>query len=369
MSSEIFVTRSSMPPFEEYCEEIKDIWESRWLTNRGKKHQELTEKLEKKLGVDHVQLTVNGHYALELVFQAMGLTGEVITTPFTFVSTTHALVRSGLTPVFADIDPDNYTMDPEKIEALITPKTSAIVPVHVYGNVCDVKAIEDIAKKHGLKVIYDAAHAFNETYDGKSVATYGDASIFSFHATKVFNTIEGGAVCCDDAELSDKMDRMKDFGIRDEECVDCIGGNGKMNEFAAAMGLCNLRHLDEEIGKRKRVYDRYMERLDGVKGLKLVKTDPLVQYNYAYFPVVFEDSFGMGRDQVFDRLNKEGIHARKYFYPCTNALDCYKDRYDPNDTPVALDISKRVMTLPFYASLELKDVDRICDVILEVGKN
>ena len=243
--SRILVTRSSMPEYEEYIEEIKDIWDSHWLTNMGAKHNEL----EKYLKVDHVSLFSNGHMALELLIQALHLTGEVITTPFTFASTTHAIVRNGLTPVFCDVNPEDYTMDVSKIEALITDKTSAIIPVHVYGNLCDVEAIEAIAKKHHLKVIYDAAHTFGVTYKGRGVATFGDASMFSFHATKVFHTIEGGAVCFNGEQngLKEDLYGLKNFGIRNEVVVDAVGANSKMNEFQAAMGLCNLRHLDGEI--------------------------------------------------------------------------------------------------------------------------
>ena len=236
-----------MPSFEEYMEAIKPLWESRWLTNMGANHEELAKRLCEYLKVPNISLFVNGHMALELTLQAMDLEGEVITTPFTFASTTHAIVRSGLTPVFCDIDPENYTIDITKIEELITPKTCAIVPVHVYGNVCDLDAIDDIAKKHGLKVIYDAAHAFAVEYKGKGIGDFGDASMFSFHATKVFHTIEGGAIATSDKELMDRLWMLKDFGIRDEEVVDGIGANAKMNEFCAVMGLCNLDHIDSEI--------------------------------------------------------------------------------------------------------------------------
>ena len=242
----ILVTRSSMPSFEEFTEMIRPIWDSAWLTNMGEYHQELERQLKEYMKTDNLVLFVNGHMALEMVIQAMELTGEVITTPFTFASTTHAIVRNGLTPVFCDIDPVNYTMDPDKIEALITDKTSAIIPVHVYGNFCDVERIEQIAKKHNLKVIYDAAHTFGAEYKGKSAAAYGDASIYSFHATKVFNTIEGGAVAFGEPWMGHRLNCLKNFGIVDQEHVVWVGGNAKMNEFQAAMGLCNLRHIDAE---------------------------------------------------------------------------------------------------------------------------
>lgn len=365
----VLVTRSSMPEFEEYAEEIKDIWDSAWLTNFGKKHNELQEKLSEYLGVKNISLLVNGHMSLELCLQAMGLEGEVITTPFTFVSTTHAIIRNGLTPVFADIKRDDYTIDPASIEKLITDRTCAIVPVHVYGNICDVEAIEAIAKKHGLKVIYDAAHAFGVTKDGVGAACFGDASMFSFHATKVFHTIEGGAIASSSDELMEELHSLKDFGIRTEEIIDGVGANGKMNEFCAAMGLCNLRHVDGEIAKRKLVAERYRSNLSGVKGIKLSAVQEGVKSNYAYFPAVFEDDFGASRDEVQAALKENNIFSRKYFYPLTNSLNCFEGRFDPEETPVALDISKRVLTLPMAASLPLETVDEICRIIIGTGKN
>lgn len=363
----ILVTRSSMPDYEEYCEEIKDLWDSHWLTNMGVKHKQFQVELEKMLDVPHISLYTNGHLALENALAAMNLPrgGEVITSPFTFASTTHAIVRQGLQPVFCDIDPTYYTIDVTKIESLITDKTCAIVPVHVYGNICNIEGIERIAKKYGLKVIYDAAHAFGVTYKGKSAACFGDASMFSFHATKVFNTIEGGAVCFSDDSLVQTLNDMKNFGIRGPETVEFVGGNAKMNEFQAAMGICNLRHLDEEIAKRKAVVEHYRERLSGVEGIILCPDQPNVQTNYAYFPVVFDPSlFGATRNEVFDALAEQGIGARKYFYPLTNTFDCFHGAYDVNNTPVALHISKRVLTLPLYADLSIEDVDRICDEII-----
>ena len=363
----INVTRSSMPGFEEYCAEIKELWESRWLTNSGAKHQQFQAELEKFLGVPHVALYTNGHLALENVIAAMQFEkgSEVITTPFTFASTTHAIVRNGLIPVFCDVNPENYTIDADKIEALITDKTVAIVPVHVYGNMCDVEKIADIAKKHSLKVIYDAAHAFAVKYKGIASAAFGDAAMFSFHATKVFNTIEGGAVCFSDDSLVDRLNSMKNFGITGAESVGFVGGNAKMNEFQAAMGLCNLRHLDGEIEKRKAAVGRYFSHLEGVKGIKLCRPDKDVTPNYAYFPVVF-DGFAVSRDEIFAKLGENGIMARKYFYPLTNSFDCYCDlpTAGVEKTPVAAYFADRVLTLPLYADLTLEDVDRICEIIL-----
>lgn len=360
----INVTRSSMPNFEEYCEEIKELWDSRWLTNMGAKHQQFEADLKNFLHTDNVCLYCNGHLALENIIAAMELTGEVITTPFTFASTTHAIVRNGLTPVFCDINPDTYTIDVDKIESLITDKTSAIVPVHVYGNICDVEAIQAIADKHNLKVIYDAAHAFGVEYNGENVANFGDASMFSFHATKVFHSIEGGMVSFKNPDLYQIMNDRKNFGIRGLESVVYVGGNAKMNEFSAAMGICNLRHLDEEIMKRKAVVERYRERLENVNGIRLCPIQENINPNYAYFPVVF-DGYKYTRDEVCDRLKEYDIIARKYFYPLTNSFECYKGKFDVNDTPIALDVSKKVVTLPLYADLSLDDVDRICDVILK----
>lgn len=366
MKKNILVTQSSMPKIEEYIEEIRDIWETRWLTNMGSKHKQLQAELTKYLGVENLDLLTNGHLALELTIQAMGLTGEVITTPFTFASTTHAIVRNGLTPVFCDINPVDYTIDVDKIESLITEKTSAIVPVHVYGYICDVETIKLIADKYNLKVIYDAAHTFGVKYKGRGIGSFGDASCFSFHATKVFNTIEGGAVCFSDEALGEEIYNLKNFGIRGPETVSGVGANAKMNEFCAAMGLCNIRHIDEEIIKRKAIVERYRERFSTIKGIKLSPIQEDVVSNYAYFPIVIdEEVFGKNRDCVAEQLAKEGVFARKYFYPLTNAFDCYKDRFSVDNTPVALDVSKKVLTLPLYADLSLVDVDRICNIILK----
>lgn len=366
MSYDIPVTRSSMPPLQEYVSEIAPLWETRMLTNMGEKHQMFADELRAYLGVEHVNLFTNGHSALEAIFEAMELSGEVITTPFTFASTTHAIVRKGLTPVMCDIRPTDCTIDPEKIEALVTDRTCAIVPVHVYGNLCDVEAIQDIADRHGIKVIYDAAHAFGVKKNGVSAGAFGNASMFSFHATKVFNTIEGGAVTYNEhPKFEMRLNQWKNFGITGAETVEYVGGNAKMNEFCAAMGICNLRHVDGEIAKRKLVSERYEERLTDVPGLRLItRHTPGVTPNYAYEPVVFEDAFGATRDEVFDALAAQRIHARKYFYPCTNAYECYAGMLDPNETPIARDISHRVLALPMYADLALDDVDRICDTII-----
>lgn len=365
----IFVTKPSMPSVEEYVKEIESIWESSWLTNMGPKHKQFQSMLREYLGVEHIELLVNGHMSLELTLQALNLQGEVITTPFTFASTTHAIVRNGLEPVFCDIDENMYTMDSKKIENLITDRTCAIMPVHVYGNVCNIEEIDRIAKKYELKVIYDAAHTFGTKYRGKGIGTYGDASCFSFHATKVFNSIEGGAVCYADERIGKLLYELKNFGIHGPEEVSAVGANAKMNEFSAAMGICNLRHVEEEIAKRKKVVEYYRDRLGNIEGIRLCEEQNQVESNYAYFPVLFEEKeFGASRSEVFNKLAENGIGARKYFYPLTNTFSCFYGKYDVNKTPVALHVSKRILTLPLYATLEMEDVDRICNVILSCKK-
>lgn len=363
----IYVTRSSMPALEEYVEEIRPIFESHILTNMGPVYKKLQHQLMIYLQVPELSMFVNGHMALEMAIDALGLKqedGEVITTPFTFVSTTHAITRNNLKPVFCDIRPEDYTIDPSQIEALITDRTVAIIPVHVYGNVCDVERIQEIADRHHLKLIYDAAHAFGVTYKGIGIGNFGDASMFSFHATKVFNTVEGGAVAFHDAAYKMPLHELKNFGIHGPEDVCAVGANAKMNEFAAAMGICNLRRMDECIAKRKAVHDRYFERLCDIKGLRLCAPQKDVFPNYAYLPVLIdEEKFGKSRDDVFDLLTAHDIHARKYFYPAVNDTECYSSCFDQK-TPVAHRVAAEILTLPIYEELPLEDVDRICDIIL-----
>ena len=366
MPYDIYVTKASLPPMEEYIEEVRSVWDTHWLTNMGEKHEQLQNMLKDYLDVDNIELLVNGHMALEMTLQAMNLQGEVITTPFTFASTTHAIVRNNLEPVFCDIDEQTYTMDVSKIESLITERTCAILPVHVYGNICNTEEIDRIAHKYGLKVVYDAAHAFGETYKGKSVGLYGDASCFSFHATKVYNTIEGGAVCYRREELGQKLYELKNFGIHGPEDVNAVGANAKMNEFCAVMGICNLRHVDEEITKRKTLYEHYMERLKDTAGLQLNEIQSHARSNYAYFPVVFDETiFGVSRNEVYDYLAEAGIYTRKYFYPLTNTFACFENKYNVDDTPVARKVANRVLTLPLYPDLDVRDVDRICNLLLQ----
>ncbi|MGE5627295.1 MAG: DegT/DnrJ/EryC1/StrS family aminotransferase [Solirubrobacterales bacterium] len=359
----IQITRSSLPPIEEYMEEIKELWETHWLTNMGEKHKQLEAELCSYLDTPNISLFSNGHFALECILEAFELEGEVITTPFTFASTTHAIVRKGLKPVFCDINYQEYTIDADKIEKLITKNTKAIVPVHVYGNICDVEKINDIAKQYNLKVIYDAAHAFGVKCNGKSISSFGDASMFSFHATKVFNTIEGGGVTYKDSTLSSKLNQLKNFGITSAETIERVAGNGKMNEFQAAMGICNLRHVDKQIEMRKEAVKRYTENLKNINGIKIYKNKTGIESNYSYFPVIF-DGFKLSRDEVFEKLKKYEIFTRKYFFPLTSSFECYKGIFDSSLTPVAEKVAATVLTLPLYADLDIKTIDRICEIIL-----
>ncbi len=359
----INVTRSSMPSYEEYCEEIKSIWESRWLTNMGPIHNNLKEKLTEYLKVENLELFVNGHMALYCAIKALDLQGEIITTPFTFASTTNAIIQAGCTPVFCDVKED-YTIDETKIEELITDKTSAILGVHVYGNICEVEAIEKIAKKHNLKVIYDAAHAFGVEYKGKGICSYGDISMLSFHATKVFHTIEGGALCYNDPAITEKLSLERSFGVIGDD-IECFGTNAKMNEFSAAMGICNLRHIDDEIFSRGQAFNLYNSRLSGVQGITLLNFHSDLKQNYAYYPVLFsKEKFGKSRDEVILLLGKEGINARKYFYPLVSANKGFCEDLTFS-TPIAKEYSENILCLPLYAHLDETDVNRICDIILK----
>lgn len=359
---QINVTKSSLPIFEEYCNEIRDIWDTHWLTNMGPKHNALSNRLKDYLTIDNISLFNNGHTSLEIAIDVFKLSGEIITTPFTFISTTHAIVRNGLKPVFCDINLEDFTIDTNKLENLINENTSAILPVHVYGNVCNVEEIEKIAKKYNLKVIYDAAHAFGVKYRGVGISNFGDISMFSFHATKVFNTIEGGALAYKDNSMKATIEAYKNFGLTGQESVEYIGTNSKMNEFQAAMGICNLRLIDNEIAKRKKVFERYVDNLKNIEGIKLNLPANNVETNYAYFPVLF-DGYRKTRDEVFNELQQHSIFSRKYFSPLTTEFSCYKGKYEQSYTPVAKYVSERILTLPLYADLLLEDVDKICTII------
>lgn len=352
-----------MPTYEEYCEEIKDLFKTRWLSNRGDKHHLLHKQLETYLKAKNLALFANGHLALEIAIDAFDLDGEVITTPYTHVSTTHCIVRNGLMPVFCDISEKDCNINAEQIEDHINEKTVAIVATHVYGYVCDVHEIERIAKKHNLKVFYDAAHAFGVTVGDRGVATFGDAAMFSTHATKVFQTIEGGVVAFNDDSVFSKINPLTNFGYTSQETIDYIGTNARMNEFEAAMGICNLRYIDGQIAQRKKATERYLEHLQNVPGIKLLEEQKGVRHNYSYFPAIF-DGYKVTRDEIQEKLKKENIFARKYFYPLTNDTGCYRDKYGSARTPVATHVADRVLSLPLYSDLTIEDVDRICKIVL-----
>lgn len=361
-TKKILVTQSYMPPFEEYMEMIRPLWESHWLTNMGDYHKRLEQELKEYLKVPQVSLMVNGHMALELGLQSLNLPrgGEIITTPFTFISTTHAIIRNGFVPVFCDVK-DDFTIDESKIEKLITEKTVAIMPVHVYGNICNVQEIETIAYKYDLKTVYDAAHAFGETFHGKGIGSYGDLSVFSFHATKVYHTIEGGCVCVKNQEQYEKLYNLKNFGIRSEELVVSVGANAKMNEFQAAMGLLNLKYINENICSRKQVFEAYHKYLGECREIRLNQYRDGLEPNYAYMPVLFEDA--EMRDRVYTDLKKEGIFARKYFYPITADAACFRNKYRLNKLEKARDFSERILVLPLYSGLEVCEVERIAAIV------
>ncbi|MGL5278333.1 MAG: DegT/DnrJ/EryC1/StrS family aminotransferase [Cetobacterium sp.] len=371
LKEKILVTKSFLPPFSEFSKEIEKIWESHWLTNMGPLHEELKKRLIEYLKVENTTLCSNGHLALEIALKALELEegGEVITTPFTFASTTHAIVNCGLKPVFCDIEMETYNLDAEKIESLITEKTVAIMPVHVFGNPCDVDKIEEIAKKYNLKILYDAAHAFGVEIKDKGIGSFGDISMFSLHATKVFNSIEGGALTYNNSELQKKLRLYKNFGITGPETVEAVGLNCKMNEFQAAMGIVNLRYIDEQIQKRKEITNRYKIHLGAIEGINFIYDLEDVKHNYSYFPIVIdEDRFGKTRDQLFNELQKYNIFTRKYFYPLITDFNCYKEEYKNIELKNAKYISDRVLTLPIYGDLDLEIVDYICKAIKKIGE-
>ena len=365
LDKKIMVTRSFLPPYEEYCKEISEIWDNHWLTNMGIKHENLKNELKKFLKVTNISLYTNGHLALEAAIKGLKLSGEIITTPFTFASTTHAITRNGAKPIFCDINLENFTIETKKIESLITDKTVAILPVHVYGTPCDVDEIEKIAKKYNLKVIYDAAHAFGVEIAGKGIANYGDVSMFSFHATKVFHTIEGGALTYNNEKYSKFFRLEKNFGIANEESIIENGGNAKMNEFQAAMGLINLKYIERGIQKRKKIVEAYRKLLENIEGITYLKDMENIKHNYAYFPIIIdENKYEKSRDEVFEKLKEYNVFARKYFYPLTSDFECYKDIEGNKDNlKNSKYISNRIMTLPLYEDLEMENVEYICDLI------
>lgn len=365
----IYVTKPFLPPIDEYFEEVKKIWDRRILSNGGPEYEAFEEALKKYLNIENVSLLTNGHIALETAIRSLNLTGEVITTPFTFISTTHAIVNNNLKPVFCDIKPTDYTIDESKIESLITDKTSAIIAVHVYGYPCNVEKINEIAKKHNLKVIYDAAHAFGVEINGNSIFNYGDLSMCSFHATKVFNTIEGGMVSGTNSELIKKVEILKNYGITSPETIDEVGINGKMSEFQAAMGLVSLKYIDSVIEKRKKITEKYREGLSDVKGIIFSKEQDSVKYNYAYMPILIDEKeYGITRDALFDELKSQGIFARKYFYPLTSDVACYHNEYASADIPTARYVADRILALPLYPDLSNDEVECIIEKIRNRGK-
>lgn len=362
----VFVTRPFLPPLEEFVPYLEKIWDSHIITNNGPFHQELEQKLCDYLGVKYISLFSNGTMALIAALQVLKISGEVITTPFSFVATTHALWWNNVKPVFADIDPVTYNLDPDKIEAAITPKTSAILPVHVFGNPCNVERIQEIADRYGLKVIYDAAHAFGVRLNGTSVANFGDLSVLSFHAIKVFNTFEGGAVICHNENIKQHIDQFKNFGITDETTVVAPGINAKMNEFQAALGLLQLKYIDESIAKRKLIAAVYLDELKNVPGIGLLNDIPDVKHNYAYFPVLIDASnFGRTRDDVYEELKKHNIYGRRYFYPLISQFPTYSGlgSAQPGKMPVAEKVTEQVLCLPIYPDLDKIVVKKICKLI------
>lgn len=365
MAEKILVTQSSLPPYEEYTEAIRPLWDSHWLTNTGEYHMQLEAALQSYLDVNGLSLFVNGHMALEMAIQMMDFpeNAEVITTPFTFISTTHSIVRNRLTPVFCDVKLSDGTIDENQIENLITERTVAIIPVHVYGNICNVEAIQKIANKYNLKVIYDAAHAFGVKYKGQGIGNYGDASIFSFHATKVFNTIEGGAVAFQDSKYYEKLYNLKNFGIRNEELVTTIGANAKMNEFCAIMGLCNLKYIECALAERKARCDYYRKHLKNVKGIRLFDLPVNVTPNYAYFPILINNQYHRTRDELYNLFRENNIYARKYFYPLTSSQPCFRNKYKDRVLEKATELSEQVLTIPLYETLKISDMDKILHII------
>lgn len=372
MSDKIFVTSPLLPNIEDFTKQIEEIYDSKWLTNMGSKHKALEEALRVELKVSHAQLFNNGTIALLTAIKALDLPygSEVITTPFTFAATPHCISWNGLKPIFCDIEPNTMTIDADKIENLITPNTSAILGVHVYGFPCNVKKIDEIAKKHNLKVIYDAAHAFSTEIDGVGIGNFGDITMFSFHATKLFNTIEGGCLAYKDDSFINKIYNLRNFGIQSEEVVEDIGINGKMNEFQAAWGLLNLKQYREEQERRKDIKEIYDSGLKDVKGIKIPQMPENTTNSYQYYPIVIEDEYKKNRDEIYDMFKKENIFTRKYFYPACHDYNCYK-----NDITVKMsklnvtdDLKKRVLCLPFYGSLDKNVAKYICEVIRNVVK-
>lgn len=364
----ITVTSPLLPSLEEFMPYLQDIWDRKWLTNNGHYHKELEKALCEYLKVPYISLFTNGTLPLMCALQALRITGEVITTPYSFVATTHSLWWNGIKPVFVDIDPVTGNIDPDKIEAAITPRTTAIMPVHVYGNPCDTQRIQEIADKYGLKVIYDAAHAFGVEVNGESVLNAGDMSTLSFHATKVYNTIEGGALICHDEQTKKRIDYLKNFGFAGETTVIAPGINGKMDEVRAAYGLLNLKQVDAAIEARHQVAVRYREALRDVKGIRVMEDIPGVRHNYAYFPIFIDvEEYGMTRDELYSKMKERNVLGRRYFYPLISEFSTYRglESAYPKNLPVAHKIADSVICLPMYAGLDSNDVDKILNTVLK----
>ncbi len=361
----IYVTQPYLPPLEEFIPYLQQIWDSKILTNCGPFHQQLEEALCEYLGVDHIALFTNGTLALVTALQALSITGEVITTPYSFVATSHSLLWNGIKPVFVDIDPNTLNLDPAKIEAAITPQTTAIMPVHVYGHPCDVVAIQEIADRYNLKVIYDAAHAFGVKSEGGSVLRHGDISVLSFHATKVFNTFEGGAIVCRDIKTKQHINHLKNFGFVDEVTVTAPGINGKMSEFNAALGLLQLKHMGTALARRQEIDTKYRDLLKGIKGLRCVHGAGEAQANYAYFPILLDDDYPISRDALYQKLGDNNIHARRYFFPLISSFPMYRGLPSarPDNLPVASAAARQVLCLPIYPTLEAPQIETIVQVI------
>ncbi len=360
-----YVTRPLMPALDEFIPYLVQIWDNQQLTNNGPWHQQLEAELAKYLGVEHLCLFSNGTIALLTALQALRVTGEVITTPYSFVATAHSLLWNGLTPVFVDVEPGGFNMDPAKIEQAITPRTTAIMPVHCYGMPCDSARIKDIADLYGLKVIYDAAHAFGVRDNERSILLDGDLSVLSFHATKVFNTIEGGAIICHDASMKRRIDLLKNFGIADETTVVAPGINGKMNEVQAAYGLLQLKHIDEAIAGRAALYERYTKELTEISGIGTAALTEGVSWNYAYFPIVVEENYPLTRDELYQALVERNIIPRRYFYPLISSFHMYKNAQGAQEEnlPHAHLAANRVICLPFYPGLDESVVAKIIHII------
>lgn len=364
-NKKIFVTQPSLPPLEDFIPYLQEIWDSKILTNGGPFHQQLEQALCDYLGVKHLALFTNGTIALVTALQALRISGEVITTPYSFVATSHSLLWNGIKPVFVDIEPHTLNLDPSKIEAAITPNTSAIMPVHVYGHPCDVDAIQKIADRYNLKVIYDAAHAFGVQCHNGSVLNHGDLSILSFHATKVFNTFEGGAIVCPDAKTKRHIDHLKNFGFVDELTVVASGINGKMCEVNAAFGILQLKHIDHALASRRKIDAIYRKQLAGVKGVEILDNAGEKAANYAYFPILIESDYSLSRDALYQKLSDRGINARRYFYPLISDFPMYRDlpSAQRSNLPVAVSAADKILCLPIYPALQLQEQQEIIDII------